>query len=80
MVYGGKFQLLLNVQALLLYAQMMEERAHQLNDLALRVPYAEWRNECRRMAQDELNEAQSLRDRATEIEMQRTAYLLEEAS
>jgi len=79
-VYGGRFQLLLNVQALLLYAQMMEERAHRLNDLALRVPYAEWRNECRRMAQNELNEAQSLRDRATKIETQQTAYLLEEAS
>ena len=31
-------------------------------------------------AQDELNEAQSLRDRATKMETQQTAYLLEEAS
>jgi hypothetical protein len=80
MVNGGRIQLLLNVQALLLYAQMMEERAHQLNDLARRVPYAEWRNECRRMAQDELDEAQSLRDRAAKVETQQTAYLLQEAS
>lgn len=80
MANGGRIQLLLNVQALLLYARMMEERAHQLNDLARRVPCVEWRNECRKMAQDELDEAQSLRDRAAKIEAEQKAYLFEEAS